>query len=63
MTCVRWNLTSVHLEIVLVLMQDRCMVCAQCTIGSETVLQAPDEAGQVKAQYDLFGDSANLHVR
>ena len=30
------------LEIVLVLVQDRCMVCAQCTIGSETVVEVPD---------------------
>jgi len=22
--------------------QDRCMVCAQCTIGSETVVEVPD---------------------
>ena len=43
------NLTSVHLHIVLVSMQDRCMVCAYCTIGSETVVQAPDEVAQVKA--------------
>ena len=63
MTCVIWNLTLIHLEIVLVSVQDRCMVCASCTIGLETIVEAPDEAAQVKAQYDLFGDSANLHVR
>ena len=33
---------SVHLEMVLVLVQDRCMVCVQRTIGSEMVLDAPD---------------------
>ena len=33
---------SVHLEMVLVLMEDRCMVYAKCTIGSEIVLGAPD---------------------
>ena len=32
----------VRLDIVLVLVQDRCMVCAICTIGSEIVLDAPD---------------------
>jgi hypothetical protein len=36
-----WNFVSVHLEIVLVSMQDRCMVCAKRTIGSEIVLDAP----------------------
>ena len=29
-----WNLVSVCLEIVLVSMQDRCMVSARCIIGS-----------------------------
>jgi hypothetical protein len=32
---VMWNLASVHLETVLVSMQDRCMVCAKHTIRSE----------------------------
>ena len=33
---------SVRLEMVLVLVQDRCMVCAEHTIGIEIVLDAPD---------------------
>ena len=33
---------SVHLEMVFVLVQDRCMGCAEHTIGSEIVLDAPD---------------------
>jgi hypothetical protein len=37
-----WHLVSVRLEIVLVLVQDRCAVCAKCTIGSEIVLDTPD---------------------
>jgi hypothetical protein len=37
-----WNLVSVRLEIVLILMEDRCMVCAEHAIGSEIVLDAPD---------------------
>ena len=41
-TWVMWNLVLVHLEIVLVSMQDRCMVCAKCPIGSEMVLDGPD---------------------
>ena len=35
-------LIYVNLEIVLILMQDRCTVCAERTIGSEIVLDAPD---------------------
>jgi hypothetical protein len=31
---VMWNVVLVRLEIVLVSVQDRCMVCAKCTIGS-----------------------------
>jgi hypothetical protein len=37
-----WNLVSVCLEIVLVLLQDRCTVCAKCSIGSEIDLDVPD---------------------
>jgi hypothetical protein len=33
----------VRLEIVLILTQDRCMVCTEHTIGSEIILDAPDE--------------------
>ena len=36
------NLVSVHLEIVLVLVQDRCTVYANRTIGSGIILDAPD---------------------
>ena len=36
------TLILVCLEIVLVLTQDRCTVCAERTIGSEIVLDAPD---------------------
>jgi hypothetical protein len=38
------NLVSVHLETVLVLMQDRCTVCAEHTIGSKIILDTPDRA-------------------
>jgi hypothetical protein len=37
-------LTSFCLEIVLILMQDRCTVCAGRTPGSEIILVAPDKA-------------------
>jgi hypothetical protein len=62
-----WNLILVRLKTVLVLVQDRCMVCAKRTIGSEIVLDAlkillGDEA-QVEAQSSPFGDSDNLDAR
>jgi hypothetical protein len=39
----KWKLVSVCLEIVLILMQDRCIVYVESTIGLEIVLNAPDE--------------------
>jgi len=41
-TWVMWNHILVCLETVLVSVQDRCMVCAKCTIGSEIILDTPD---------------------
>ena len=38
----KWKLVSVCLEIVLVLTQDRCTVCAERTIGLEIILDAHD---------------------
>ena len=32
----------VRLEMVLLLVQDRCTVCAHCTIGPDVILDAPD---------------------
>jgi hypothetical protein len=40
---VMWNLVSVRLETVLLSVQYMCMVCAECTIGSEIILDASDE--------------------
>jgi hypothetical protein len=40
------SLISVHLETVLVSVQDRCTVCAKHTIGSEIILDAPDGAAR-----------------
>ena len=50
-----WDLTSFSLETVLVLVQDKCTVCAKCTISSEIVLDAPNgkllgDVGHVKSR-------------
>ena len=62
-----WNVTCFRLETVLVSVQDRCMVYARRTIGSEIVLEAPDgttsNEAQVEAHFGLLGDSANLDAR
>jgi hypothetical protein len=39
---VMWNLVSICFETVLASMQDRCMVCPECTIGIEIVLDTLD---------------------
>jgi hypothetical protein len=39
---VMWNLVSARLEIVLVSVQYRCMICAEHTIGPKIILDAPD---------------------
>jgi hypothetical protein len=39
---VMWNLILVHLEAVLVLLQYRCTVCTECTIGFKIILDAPE---------------------
>ena len=67
MTWVMLNHVSVRLEMVLVSVQDWCMVCAKHTIGPKTVLDAPmvllgDEA-QVEALFGPFGDSDNVDAR
>ena len=67
MTWVLWNLVLDHLEIVLVSVEDRCMVCAKRTIGSDIVFNAPmvllgDEA-QVKACFSPFGDRRKIGLR
>jgi ArsR family metal-binding transcriptional regulator len=54
-------------EIVVTIVQDRCTVCAERTIGSELFWTHPiellgDEA-QVEACFGLFVDSANLDAR
>jgi hypothetical protein len=42
MTWVQWKLVLVHLEMMLISMQDRYTVCAKRTIGLEVILDAPD---------------------
>ena len=60
------NHISVRLKMVLESVQDRCMVCAKRTIGSETVLDGMgllgDEA-HVHTHFGLFRDSTSLDAR
>ena len=45
---------SVYLEMVLVLMYDRCTVCAKRSIGSDIVLDTPDDVGHVESRSVLL---------
>ena len=61
------KLVSVHLETVLVSVQDRCTVCAKGTIGSEIILDHPMElqgdVGHVESHFDPFGDGVSVSAR
>ena len=60
-------LVSVYLEMVLSLTQDRCTVCAERTIGSEIILDAPNgnlgDGDQVEARFSPFEDSVSTSAR
>ena len=62
-----WNLASFRLEIVLVLVEDRCTRCAKRTRGSEIVLEALDgtrgDEAHVEARFGPFRHSTNLDAR
>ena len=64
---VMWNLVSVRLETELVLVQDRCIVCAKRTIGSQIILDEPDgtprSVGHVESHFDPFGHSVSVDAR
>ena len=56
-----------RLEIVLISTQDRCMVCAERTIGSKTFLthrmELLGDMGHVECCFSLFGDSVSVGAR
>ena len=51
---IKWNLVSIPLETVLILMQDRCTVCAESTIRYEIILAHPMK---------LLGDVGHVESR
>jgi hypothetical protein len=61
------DLYSVRLEKVLILTQDRCMVCTERTIGSQVVWEAPDglvsDMGCVESRFSPFGDCVSVSAR
>ena len=61
----KWKLDLVYLEIVLNFTQDKCTVCAERTIGSTIVLDAPDgtDMGHVESHFRLFADRVSVGAR
>ena len=58
MTRLKWKLVLVYLEIVLILTQDRSIVCAEHTIGLEITLDALmdllGDVGHVESHFSPF---------
>ena len=67
MTRLKWKLVSFRLAIVLILMQDRCTVYVERTIGLDIVLDAPMElqgdVGHAESLFIPFGDSVSVGAR
>ena len=62
---VNWKLVSVCLEIVLVLVQDRCTICAEqgLEIVSEHTMELLGDEAQVESRFGPFGDSVSISAR
>jgi hypothetical protein len=62
-----WNLVLMCLEPMLVLVKDRCTICARRTIGSKIILDASMEldgdVGHVESRFGPFGDSVGVGAR
>ena len=56
-----------YLEIVLCLMQDRCTICAEHSIGSKIIwthhMELLSDVGQVESCFGPFGDSVSVGAR
>jgi hypothetical protein len=56
----KWMLVSIYLEIVLIMMQDRCMVYAEHTTGSKSfwtpLIEFFADVGHVESHFSLFGE-------
>jgi hypothetical protein len=62
-----WNLVSVHWDTTLVLVQDRCMVCAKVPQAQKSFWMHPmallGDEGEVETRFGPVGDSPNLDAR
>ena len=65
MNRLKWKLSSVYLEIVLILLQDRCTVCMEHTICLEINLAAPvlDDVCHIESRFGQFRYSVSFGAR
>ena len=63
----KWKLGSVSLEIVLILMQGRCMVCMEHTICMEInlihLMELLDDVCHMESHFGPFGDIVSFGAR
>ena len=62
-----WKLVSVHLEILLIFTQDRCIVFANVPLAQKSFWTHPMEllgdVGHVESHFGPFGDSVSVGAR
>ena len=67
MTRLKWKLVLVRSEVVRILIQDRCKVYAERTIGLENIFDDPMELlggmGHVESCFGPFGHSVSVGAR
>jgi hypothetical protein len=63
----KWKLSLVYLEIVLILTQDRCTVCMDVPYARKSIWTHPiellDDVCHMKSHFGPFGDSVSFGVR
>jgi hypothetical protein len=63
----KWKLILVRLDIVLILIQDRCTFCTERTVGLQIIFDAPIEllglVGHVESRFGPFGDRVSIGAR
>ena len=63
----KWKLVLAHLDVVRILTQDRCMVCANIPYAQKTfwthAMELLGDMGHVESCFGPFGDSVSVGAR
>jgi hypothetical protein len=66
-TRLKWKLDSDRSKLLLILMQDRCTVCAKRTIAHKSFsthsMELQGDVGRVEFHFGPFGDSVGVGAR